>query len=238
MREGVENGIFVGDSLVKKGIGGIAVYVNGAIGGLMTTHPRLTVRDQYTGASYKEPTFEKAKAEGDQIASLAIDLLQNAADTIKEGSIALRAETILLPLHNPLFKLGAMLGVIHRGMDGWMKMKSEVSAFQIGSLSFLTVPGEIYPEIVNGGIESPAGQDFAISPVEVPALRTLMPGKYKFLFGLANDEIGYIIPKSEWDDKKPNLYEQKSSTYGEGNSLGPETAPIVYKEAGKILSGF
>ena len=51
-REGVEKGVFSGDSLVKPGIGGIAVYINGAIGGLMTTHPSLPVQDPFTGKEY------------------------------------------------------------------------------------------------------------------------------------------------------------------------------------------
>jgi len=34
----------------------------------------------------------------------------------------------------------------------------------------------------------------------------MMKGEYKFVFGLANDEIGYIIPKSEWDEVPPYLY--------------------------------
>ena len=47
-------------------------------------------------------------------------------------------------------------------------------------------------------------------------------------FGLANDEVGYIIPKSEWDEEPPYLYNNNNSPYGEENSLGPETAPIIY----------
>ncbi len=61
------------------------------------------------------------------------------------------------------------------------------------------VTSEIYPEIVNGGIESAPSGDFPVESVEVPPLRELMPGRIKFIFGLANDEIGYLIPKSEWD---------------------------------------
>ena len=47
------------------------------------------------------------------------------------------------------------------------------------------------------------------------------------LIGLANDEIGYIIPKRQWDEKPPFCYGRKKSQYGEVNSLGPETAPIL-----------
>jgi hypothetical protein len=89
------------------------------------------------------------------------------------------------------------------------------------------VPGEIYPEIINGGIEHPEGADFDLEPVEVPPLRELMPGRLKFVFGLANDELGYLIPKSEWDVEPPRLYGSKG-VYGEINSCGPNAAPLVY----------
>ena len=85
--------------------------------------------------------------------------------------------------------------------------------------------GEVYPEIINGGVEAPDGGDFGIQPVEVPPVRDMMTGKYKFIFCLANDEIGYIIPKSQWDVKAPYTYGRSDSPYGEENSLGPETAP-------------
>jgi len=62
----------------------------------------------------------------------------------------------------------------------------------------------------------------------LPPLRALMPGKVKFVFGLANDEIGYIIPKSQWDRKPPYLYDSDRPVYGEINSLGPETAPRLH----------
>ncbi len=95
-----------------------------------------------------------------------------------------------------------------------MKMRSELAVFKIGPLSFATLPGEVYPEIINGGIEAPEGRDFNIEPVEVPSVREMMKGKYKFIFGLANDEIGYIIPKSQWDAKAPYTYKKEDSPYG------------------------
>ena len=109
---------------------------------------------------------------------------------------------------------------------------------QIGPASILSIPGEIYPEILYGGIESPPGQDFDIAPLEVPPLEEKMKGPYKFYFGLSNDEIGYIIPKSEWDAKEPWLYLDENDTYGEENSLGPETSPILYEALSKLLEKF
>ncbi|MCH7571064.1 MAG: hypothetical protein IH919_10955, partial [Deltaproteobacteria bacterium] len=47
------------------------------------------------------------------------------------------------------------------------------------------------------------------------------------LIGLANDEVGYIVPKRQWDEKPPYCYGRDGAQYGEGNSVGPETARIL-----------
>ena len=96
---------------------------------------------------------------------------------------------------------------------------------------------EIYPEIVNGGIETPEGADHATDPVEVPPLRARMPGRYRFVVGQANDALGYVIPKSEWDDEPPWIYGASEETYGEIVSVGPETAPRLHAALLALLAG-
>ncbi|MFO7619745.1 MAG: hypothetical protein R6W81_00565, partial [Bacteroidales bacterium] len=64
-----------------------------------------------------------------------------------------------------------------------------------------------------------------------------MQGKYKFVLGITNDEIGYIIPKSQWDVKAPFTYNLTRAPYGEENSLGPETAVILYRNLMEMLVG-
>jgi hypothetical protein len=236
VREGVEKGVYCGDSLVKPGIGGVAIYINGAIGGLMTTHPNLTVRDPCSGKGFTEPAFEKAEAQGKQLALIALNSIEKPVEEVDNEGISLIVRSLSLSIENKMFRLATTLGILDRGTSGWMKMKSELSVFKIGSLSFVTIPGEVYPEIINGGIEAPEGGDFHIEPVEVPGVRDMMPGKYKFVFCLANDEIGYIIPKSQWDVITPFTYGRKDSPYGEENSLGPETAPELHKNLREMLS--
>ncbi len=235
VREGIEKGVFSKDSLVKAGVGGVAVYASAAVGGLMTTHPRLTVKDPFSGEEFKEPTFEKAAAQGKALANLALLAMDKPEMVIDSAAISLVARTVPLPLDNSMFKIAAMMGIMKRGTTGWMKMKSEMAVVKIGPISMITIPGELYPEILNGGVEAPEGQDYKISPVEVPALRDLMPGKYKFMFGLANDEIGYIVPKSQWDENAPYTYGKNGRPYGEVNSLGPETAPTIHKTIKAML---
>jgi hypothetical protein len=235
LREGVEKGIFDGDSLIMPGVGGVAIYMTGAIGGLMTTSPGLGVKDPFTDEVFEVPTFQKARAQGTHLSILTLNAMKNPSEKIDSAAISLVVRTIQLPLNNRLFKIGKILGVLDRGKTGLKYMWTELAVIRIGPVSFVTYPGEVYPEIINGGIEAPEGNDFSIEPVEVPSIREIMPGKYKFVLGLANDEIGYIIPKSEWDRKKPYTYGRDNRPYGEENSLGPETAPILHRKLQEMM---
>jgi hypothetical protein len=235
-REGIEKGVYHGDTLKKQGTGGISVYINGAVGGLMTTSPGIAVSDPFSGKELSEPSFEKAEAQGKQLALLALNAMEKPAAEIDSAGISLIVRTITMPIQNKLFRLATFLGILDRGTTGWMKMRSELAVFTIGPLSFATLPGEVYPEIINGGIEAPDGADFNIEPVEVPSVRDMMPGQFKFIFGLANDETGYIIPKSQWDVRSPFTYGRDNAPYGEENSLGPETAPLIHGNLKEMLT--
>lgn len=235
IRESMENGITYQDTLVQEGVGGISIFFNGAVGGLMAPHPSLPFTDPVRDTIFAEPSFEKTRTLGEQIALLAFNALSEEDTLTQMNPISLYAKTIILPLDNKIFRLASAIGLLKRGSPSLFTSRTEVAAFHIGPASFLSIPGEIYPEIIYGGIESPPGQDFPIEPVEVPPLQEKMSKPYKFYLGLSNDEIGYIIPKSEWDNEKPWLYLDERDTYGEENSLGPETAPMIYEELSELL---
>jgi len=229
LRDTLERGFTHEGKTFSTGVGGIHLFINGAVGGLMTTHPSVTVHDPYLQQDYKEPSHDKSRAVGHQLATRVLPRLAETTPAPTDiAPIGIRARTIEMPVDNKLFLAGSFLGLIDRGYVHWKKMRTEVALVTIGDASIACVPGEIYPEIVNGGIEHPPGADFDIEPLEVPPLRELMPGRIKFVFGLANDELGYIIPKSEWDVKPPYLYGAKGHVYGEVNSCGPETACILH----------
>ncbi len=230
LRDALEHGVTVEGRVVASGLGGTHLYVNGAIGGLITTSPSVTVRDAWLGRDFNAPSHEKARAVGHQLASRLLPLLAATnVLTADHAPISIRARTVYLKVDNPAFLAAAFLGLIDRGHCGWMRLRTEVALATVGEASIAALPGEIYPELVNGGVERAPGGDFGIEPVEAPSIRQLMPGRVKFVFGLANDEIGYVIPKSEWDQEPPYLYGSKRRVYGEVNSVGPETAPVLYE---------
>ncbi|MHB1306618.1 MAG: hypothetical protein ACYDC1_20100 [Limisphaerales bacterium] len=228
LRDALEHGVRIDGREVLAGVGGTHVYLNGAVGGLMTTSPSVTVRDPFTNEEHREPTHAKARALGWQLAARILPALALPGGVTNRAPIAIRAKTIELPVDNLGFLAAPVLGLLDRGHSRWLHMRTEVAVATVGDASFTCIPGEIYPEIVNGGAERAPGGDFDLDPVEVPPIRELMPGRVKFVIGLANDEIGYIIPQSEWDQKPPYLYGSEKGVYGEINSLGPETGPRIH----------
>ncbi|MDR2848647.1 MAG: neutral/alkaline non-lysosomal ceramidase N-terminal domain-containing protein [Bacteroidales bacterium] len=234
LREAVEKGVYDGERLVEAGVGGIAVYVNGAVGGLMTTHPSLGVKDPFRDTVYMEPSWDKLRAQGDTLGLIILRTMKNKPVEVREAGISLCAEIFTLPVNNTMLRLASAIGLIETGMTGRKKKRTEAAVWSIGPATFLQIPGELYPEILNGGIDALPGRDFEIEPIETPPLREKMKGEFRFAIGLANDEIGYIIPKSQWDTKAPLVYREKAY-YGEENSMGPDTAPLIYQELSKLI---
>jgi hypothetical protein len=233
--------------------GGTAVFFNGSIGGLLSTlGDQVALLDPDTGQVAKDGTWKKAELFGNTVGELAMRAL-GSGEQASVDSILAWSSVIYSPLENEGFRVAGALGVFHgrkplytdrkldsatveRELPGLGKVKyvtghdiqTEVDYVQLrgnGRLlaEIATVPGEIYPELVDGGIARYPGADYPDAPFE-PTLRSHLHSSYQFIFGLANDEIGYIIPKAEWDDKPPWLQLRKERWYGEVNSAGPEGA--------------
>ena len=117
-------------------------------------------------------------------------------------------------------------------------VKTEVGYLKLGELEVAAIPGEIYPELVLGKVQDPAdpGADFPDAPIE-PAIYDQLKSKHRMLIGLANDELGYFIPKRQWDEKAPFCYGLKKAQYGEMNSVGPEAAPVICGAFKELVKG-
>jgi len=230
LRDALEHGVTEEGRLLEPGLGGIHLYFNGAIGGLMTTSPKVEVRDPYLDTTFTEPSHDKSRALGRQLARHILrDLAGHTGEGVDHLPIGIHARTLELPLANKGYWLAGFLGLIDRGHARWGHIRSEAALLTLGDATLACIPGEIYPELVNGGIEQPEGADYPDAPPEEPPLRELMPGRIRFVMGLANDEIGYILPKGEWDVAPPHIYGRAKRPYGEINSVGPDTAPLLHE---------
>lgn len=230
------------------------VYLTGTVGGLMSSLG-VHVKDNQ-GRPLQNGTFEKTERYGQLVGELA-DKALVAAETVRLGPFDIRTKSVYLPIDNQLYQLGWKMKVLRRQAYVWhedpakvqaikdkapdkgrMCIRSEIGYLKLGELEVACIPGEIYPELVLGKFQDPPepNADFPDAPLE-PSLYAQMKGPRRMLIGVANDEIGYIIPKRQWDEQAPFCYGRKTAQYGEVNSLGPDTAPILCDVFRKLVAG-
>jgi hypothetical protein len=222
------------------------VYFTGAIGGLLAP-PRDRIRNEQ-GELLKEGDFEFARRYGEEVAQLAMRA-NEGAQPIGLMPFQVSAARTGIPMTNELYRWARLLGVLRREAYAWngedaalgeplrsvragatSAIETEVACLRLGELYVAAMPGELFPELVRGPVEDPAqpGADYPESPIE-PLLTDIVPGDKWLLFGLANDEVGYIMPRRQWDRQPPYAYGLSAPQYGEINSCGPDVAPVIMK---------
>ena len=229
------------------------VYLTGTVGGLMTSL-HVEVKDDQ-GKPLADGTFAKTEHYGHLVGKLADKALLDSKP-VKLTPFEVRTKSFFMPIDNPFYVLAFNLGVLKRQAFIWkcdphkaepadgktdrkarLCIRSEVGWLKLGDLEIAAIPGEIYPELVLSKVQDPPdkGADFPDAPIE-PGIYAQMKGKHRMIVGLANDEIGYILPKRQWDVKPPFCYGRKRAQYGEENSLGPETGPILCEVFRKLCA--
>jgi hypothetical protein len=220
------------------------IYFSGAIGGLMgtVTEPFLDAN----GEPQFEDDLELIQLYGKAVADIADQALQQT-EPIQLVPLNTYSKAIYIPFPNEGFRHARAAGLLTRPAFTWMghhdkkgtliprsqvsgeqAAESEVAYLRLGELHIATIPGELYPEFVYGQYQDPAdpGADFGNAELESTVAKA-MPGSKFLVIGLANDAIGYIVPKRQWDVKPPFAYQKSSAQYGEVNSMGPDTGAVL-----------
>ena len=257
-REGLENGVQTPDGLLP-GLGGTAVYVQGMCGGMMT--PLGTDPFDLFGVQWFDYSFDMVKAQGDYLAAFSLNALMDATP-VADPQLTFRFKEVGVPVENEGYWLYLNLGVLDRelftfeipdpdgliGEDNMPIATTEVGVIELGPIEIVTVPGEMLPEIGIGGYdgshtgplqslldEGENAPDLGLAP-DPPYLVDLMDGEYKLFFGLANDELGYIIPDFQYLlGDPPYLSEAPGDHYEETNSVGPTIAGLIEDTAENLL---
>ena len=239
--------------VLEKQHGCPVAHFTGTVGGLLAP-PRDRIKNA-AGEFLNEGDWEYMRLYGEAVASLANKALESAKP-IALTPFKIANQPVQLPVDNKLYRAGFTGGILKRDAYLWagaetrgealhklkhamrtMAIETEVGYLQLGALGVAEIPGEIYPELVDGTFQDPAdpGADFPEAELE-PTVASMMPTKDWLLLGLAADEIGYIIPKRQWDNKSPFAYGRAKSQYGEMNSCGPEVAPIIMRALAKRVA--
>jgi hypothetical protein len=249
---------------LEKQFGGIGLFFSGSIGKVSPLGDQVALLDPDTAKITEDGSWRKAELLGTEIGRLAERSLKSSK-AVNVDSLEIRTDTVFVPMHNSNFRVAEAAGVFagrkpfytngtpdpafemrHLPELGRVRyatghdIQTEVDYIQLRSegvpvAEIVTVPGEIYPELVNGGVTQYPGADYPGAPIE-PALREQLKTQYQFIFGLGNDEIGYLIPKAEWDEKPPWLKNATEPWYGEVNSVGPDAAGVVLRALVALIS--
>ncbi len=249
VREGVEQGLAaLGDDPARDGLGGVAVYVSGAVGGLVTPG-HIVARDR-AGREVRGYGFEFAQAIGERLAAMVLDGL-GQADLVEAPRVSFLSRQILLPVRNMLFQLAFFTArLFDRPLydvdpttplnnTNYPWVKTEIDLVRVGPLTLFTMPGEPFPETVVGfdpsygfgrdvvSPDNPNPPDLEAAPT-APPLREIMPGEHVVVLGLGNDEVGYLVPPYDFQlGSPPYLSQAPGDHYEETNSLGEDALPLV-----------
>ncbi|MGH7894712.1 MAG: neutral/alkaline non-lysosomal ceramidase N-terminal domain-containing protein [Candidatus Binatia bacterium] len=191
---------------IEAAYGGLAIWVSGDLGVLQGPLD-IDVLDPGTGAPAPRRSFRFAEVHGTQLAERVITALGTAG----HGDVAPKlrfasVNPVAIPLENPFFRLFAAVGVLNVRRPLFTEgvpdpsvgfpfpppfdpipqafgedIHTEVGALRIGRASVALVPTELDPQIGDSYRARMAGAD------------------HTFIFGLANDHIGYQVPFAKWD---------------------------------------
>ncbi|MBI3548341.1 MAG: neutral/alkaline non-lysosomal ceramidase N-terminal domain-containing protein [Elusimicrobia bacterium] len=132
-------------------------------------------------------------------------------------------------------------------MRPWLE--TEVSIVRVGSVALLGVPGEMFPELALGGFDGryrfaqPLLKPANSAPPNLdrapkgPYLRQKLKAKHGLLVGLANDELGYIVP--EYDFKiaaTRSMSPAPSGHYDETFSVGRAATGLLMEAFDRLLA--
>ncbi|NWG33218.1 MAG: hypothetical protein HXY42_02150 [Chloroflexi bacterium] len=202
----------------EKRTGAPCIFFAGALGGMMTPD----VKDH----SFEEAEFMGKKLAGEGVKALrAVDsdplsVNSQTADGERQtmdgnavggqwSAVSITKKVISAKLTNILYKLAFRRKLLPDVRDKNGCIATEVNLIKIGGLWLAAVPGELLPKL---GLQLKAWMKEAGAQVAG-------------VIGLANDELGYILPledfKYPWNPFKPGKH------YEETNSIGKDITPKV-----------
>lgn len=197
---------------IEKRQGGIAVFMNGAQGGMVTADNRdlnQPPRDANRAYWKDSRTWAECERIGGLLAEESLRLLSAAAWQSKPELLC-RSKKVKFPVeseelwqvvqHSPLrYPHGADRTIV-----------TQINFLKLGNARILTIPGEALPNI---GFY----------------LKRKMKGDHQFLFGLTNDAFGYILTEVDYQSFAAYRYVSRVS-------LGEKTGEILMREALKLAS--
>jgi hypothetical protein len=165
------------------------------------------------------PAIEQRNADG--VAAMGQAYAEAALAALAQSELAeiprfeFRRATFSLPMTNLLFARAQEAGVLRRRGLAEGELTTTCAYVDLGLAQIITIPGELLPRL---GFE----------------LKAALPGPVRVLAGIADDELGYILPDDEF--VAPADYLNPGAQYEESMSIGPNTGSLVMAAATELIN--
>ncbi len=208
-----------------------AVFYNGAVGGMISAKEiKKVYRDSIDCEAYM-------KGFGKQLGELALSIQE---ETEIKPILNIKSKGIRVSGDNTVLILARYLKVLNNDIGRTEKRNkacifSEVGYVELGEkdVAMFLVPGELFPELYNGEFLTEADSAHHRKASYKKVLIEMTDCKHKFVVGLCNDELGYILAENDFllNDAMPYIEKATDDMdrghYEETNSTGPNTAQVI-----------
>jgi hypothetical protein len=191
---------------IESETGGMAIFMNGAQGGMVTADNRdfERIRDSQKGYWDDDRTWDECLRIGQLMASEALRILGDAP-LQKNPGLHCESIAVRFPVASDLMWAIVTHSPLKYAYNDDQSINAQVNLMNLGNAQILTIPGEALPNI---GFY----------------LKRKMQGEHNLLFGLTNDAFGYILTKVDYNSFSRYDYVSKTS-------LGEETGEILIEES-------
>jgi hypothetical protein len=228
---------------IKAESGADVVYTVGAVGGMIS----MDVPEE-DKLRKEHRLLESTRKIGYKLADYALKINdeEKLQPVINYGRREFYAR-----VENTILTVACMVGLLEadryadKKYPKLMCLKTEISIFEIGNKKMLFLPCEIFPELVFGGFlsaeESATGNGGEVNP---EILADIVDDKNIMVCGLANDELGYVVPPNDFILNKTAPYLENARDkynrrhYEETNSMSPYIAQEIAENVKVLYNDF
>ena len=152
--------------------GGVALFVNGAQGGMVTADVRRE-------GGKEANTWEECHRIGELLADEALRIVA-AATVLVDPKLYCAARRVDFPIESDIMKFILKKSPLNYSFVKKDTVSTQLNLINLGPAQILTIPGEALPNIGY-------------------YLKRKMPTQHAFLFGLTNDAFGYMLTKVDFN---------------------------------------
>src|SRR5262249_36887342 len=155
--------------------GGVAIFVNGAQGGMITADNRNLNEPRDPQRAYWQDarTWEECLRIGRLMAEEAMRIIQDAGEQ-RDPVLFCESLSVRFPVDSPRMWAVVVGSPLKYPHNDDQSINARINVVNLGTAQILTIPGEALPNI---GFY----------------LKRKMRGRHNLLFGLTNDAFGYIL---------------------------------------------